>query len=39
MKNNTIDINVKLNLGKFCHTVFGNDLTLEYLKINADYRS
>ena len=39
MKNNTIEINVKLNLGKFSHTVYGNDLTLEYLKINADYRS
>ena len=39
MKNKTIDINVKLNLGKFYHTVYGNDLTLEYLKINADYRS
>ena len=39
MKNNTIDINVKLNLGKFSHTVYGNDLTHEYLKINADYRS
>ena len=39
MKNNTIDINVKLNLGKYFHTVYGNDLTFEYLKINADYRS
>ena len=39
MKNRTIDINVNLNLGKFYHTVYGNDLTLEYLKINADYRS
>ena len=39
MKNSTIDINVKLNIGKFNHTVYGNDLTLEYLKINADYRS
>ena len=39
MKNKTIDIKVKLNLGKFYHTVYGNDLTLEYLKINADYRS
>ncbi len=39
MKNNNIDINVKLNLGKYSHTVYGNDLTLEYLKINADYRS
>ncbi len=39
MKNKTIDINVKLNLGKHYHTVYGNDLTLEYLKINADYRT
>ncbi len=39
MKNKIIDINVKLNLGKCQHTVYGNDLTLEYLKINADYRS
>jgi len=39
MKNKIIDINVQLNLGKFYHTVYGNDLTLEYLKINADYRS
>jgi len=39
MKNNVIDINVKLNLGNFSHTVYGNDLTFEYLRINADYRS
>ena len=39
MKNKIIDINVNLNLGKFYHTVYGNDLTIEYLKINADYRS
>ena len=39
MKNSEIEINVKLNLGKFYHTVYGNDLTFEYLKINADYRS
>ena len=39
MKNSTIDITVKLNIGKFNHTVYGNDLTFEYLKINADYRS
>ncbi len=39
MKNKTIDINVKLNLGKYFYTVHGNDLTFEYLKINADYRS
>ncbi len=39
MKNNIIEINVKLNSGKIYHTVYGNDLTFEYLKINADYRS
>ena len=39
MKNKYIVINIKLNLGKFYHTVYGNDLTLKYLKINADYRS
>ena len=39
MKNNTIEINIKLNSGKFYHTVYGNDLNHEYLKINADYRS
>ena len=39
MKNSIVEINVKLNLGKFYHTVYGNDLTFEYLKINADYRS
>ena len=39
MKNSTIDINVKLNLGESYHTVYGNDLTINYLKINADYRS
>ena len=39
MKNSTIDINVNLNMGKFAHTIYGNDLTFEYLKINADYRS
>ena len=39
MKNKIIEINVILNLGKYFHTVHGNDLTFEYLKINADYRS
>jgi len=39
MKKSIVEINVKLNLGKFYHTVYGNDLTFEYLKINADYRS
>ena len=39
MKNKSIDINVKLNIGNDFHTVYGNDLTHEYLKINVDYRS
>ena len=39
MKNKTIEINVTLNSGNSFHTVYGNDLTYEYLKINADYRS
>ncbi len=39
MKKNVIVINVNLNLGNFSKTVFGNDLTYEYLRINADYRS
>ena len=39
MKNKSIDINVKLNIGNYFHTVYGNDLTHEYLKINVDYRS
>ena len=39
MKNKIIEINVELNSGNFYHTVYGNDLTFKYLKINADYRS
>ncbi len=39
MKNNIIEINVNLNNGSKYHTVYGNDLTHEYIKINADYRS
>ena len=39
MKQKVIKINVDLGLGKFSKTVFGNDLTYEYLQINADYRT
>ena len=39
MKNQAIDIEVNLNLGKASSTVYGNDLNNEYIRINADYRS
>ncbi len=39
MKNNIIEISVVLNNGKINHTVYGNDLTHEYIRINSDYRS
>ena len=39
MKNNVIEIEVSLGLGKASSIVFGNDLNNEYIKINADYRS
>ena len=39
MKQKVIKINVDLGLGKFSKTVFGNDLTYEYIQINADYRN
>ena len=39
MKQKVIKINVDLGLGKSSKTVLGNDLTYEYLQINADYRS
>ena len=39
MKNNTIEITILIQNGKFNHTVYGNDLTYKYIKINADYRS
>ena len=39
MKQKIIKINVDLGLGKFSKTVLGNDLTYEYLQINADYRT
>ena len=39
MKNEIIEIRVVLQNGKFNHTIYGNDLTYKYIKINADYRS
>ena len=39
MKNNIIKINVNLEIGKYMKTVWSSDLTNEYIKINADYRS
>ena len=39
MQGKKIDINVNLNIGKFNRTVFASDLTHEYIRINADYRS
>ena len=39
MKEKIIKIKVDLGLGKYSKTVYGNDLTYKYIKINADYRS
>ena len=39
MKNEIIEIRVVLQNEKFNHTIYGNDLTYKYIKINADYRS
>ncbi len=39
MKNKIIEITVILQNGNVNHTFFGNDLTYEYIRINADYRS
>ena len=39
MKNKTIELFVYLNNGKQNFTVYGNDLTYEYVRINAHYRS
>ena len=39
MKNKIIEITVSLDNGKINHTIYGNDLTYEYIRINADYRS
>lgn len=39
MKNDNIEINVDLGLGQGSATIWTTDLTYEYIKINADYRS
>ena len=39
MKNDIIEIEVSLNLGKHSSIVYGNDLNNEYIRINAEYRS
>ena len=39
MRNKVIEINIDLENGKKSHVVYGNDLTNEYIRINADYRS
>ena len=39
MKNKQIEININLNNGNKSQTVYGNDLSHEYIRINADYRS
>ena len=39
MKNKIIEISVYLYNGNINHTVYGNDLTHEYIRINGEYRS
>ena len=39
MKNKVIEININLGIGNFNKTVYSSDLTHEYIRINADYRS
>ena len=39
MKNSAINISVDIGKGKKKFTVYTMDLTKEYIKINADYRS
>ncbi len=39
MKNKKIEINVNLGIGTSKRTVYSSDLTYNYIKINADYRS
>ncbi len=39
MKNKIIEITVDLSLGNKSKTIYGNDLTHEYIRINGDYRS
>ena len=37
--NKEIEININLNSGKSLATVWTNDLSYEYIKINAEYRT
>ena len=39
MINNKIEITININNGNDSFTAYGNDLTYNYIKINADYRS
>jgi glutamate N-acetyltransferase/amino-acid N-acetyltransferase len=39
MKKKIIKINVNLGIGEYKRTVYSSDLTHEYIRINADYRS
>ena len=39
MKSKKIEISIYLNNGNVNHTVYGNDLTNEYIRIKSDYRS
>ena len=39
MKKKVINIEVDLGIGIYSKKVIGNDLTYNYVRINADYRS
>ena len=39
MKGSEVRVTVNLNMGKGDATVWASDLTYEYVKINASYRS
>ncbi len=39
MHSKIIKINVNLGIGKYSSTVYGNDLTYNYIRINGEYRS
>ena len=39
MKSKNIEVDINIDSGKECATVWTCDLTKEYIKINADYRS
>ena len=39
MKNNKIQINIDLGLGKFSKKIWTTDLTKEYIKINSEYQT